>query len=204
LGRWNEKLPGDGAEFWGLVPENYHPEYSHGLLLWLHPAGDTMEAEVARALQAVAAERGWIIVGPRATSRSGWTPEEEEVAKGIVDWVRERYRIDPSRIAVCGHREGGDFAARLAFKYRDLFRGAILSEAPVRSAPPPTDPDYRLQLRFLQEAESPLAEPIAGAVDGCRQLKFPTALQELAENQNLLSAPAVVEWWNWLDALDRL
>jgi serine protease Do len=203
-GRFNEKLPGDGAEFWGLVPENYHSAHAQGLVVWLHPAGDTMEAEVVQALEAAGKERGFIVAGVRAANIGGWTSEEEGVVKGVIDWFTERYSIDPQRVTLFGDTVGGEFAVKLAFKYRETVRGAIVSNAAVRNQPPDNDPDYRLQLLFLNPLESELREEIEQSVAGMRKLMYPTATLDRPAGQQPFAPELVGRIVEWLDALDRL
>lgn len=203
LGRFNQQLPGSDRNFWVHVPENYHPEYGFGLLVWVHPAGDTMESDVLRSWKDFSSERGLILVGPRAEDLSGWSPTDEEHVKDVADWVRQHYSITPSRIAVMGSEDAGAFATRLAFKYRDLFRGLITLESPLRSPPPDSDPNRRLLSAFVAAPETRQREQIEKSVEFMRQQKFPTAFID-GEEPGKFSPDLVNSLAQWLDALDRL
>src|SRR5690606_23480756 len=45
-GRITETLAAHNREYWAYIPEDYNPAQPQGLVVWLHPAGDTMEADV--------------------------------------------------------------------------------------------------------------------------------------------------------------
>lgn len=202
-GRFNQQLPGSERTFWMSVPENYHPEATFGLLVWVHPAGNAMEADMLRFWREECQERGIILAGPRAENLAGWSATDEQHVKDIVDWVREQYRIDPSRIAVMGAEEGGAFATRLAFKYRDQFRGLIALESPLRMPPPDNDPNHRLLIAMTAAPATRQRERIEKSVELLRKQRFPTALIDSEEPQGF-SADLVNSLVQWLDALDRL
>ncbi|TWT59047.1 putative periplasmic serine endoprotease DegP-like precursor [Thalassoglobus neptunius] len=203
VGRFNQKLPGDDRQFWVLVPQDYHPEQQHGLLLWTHPAGDTMEAEIVRSWRDLASERGLILVGVRAEDVSGFSQTDEEYAKDVVEWVTQNYAIDPARVAVMGAEDSGPFATQLAFKYRELFRGLLAIDAPLRFPPPDSNPESRLLIGFVVGPESRSREQITKSVEILREREFPTALIENTEPE-MFSFDVVDLMAQWLDALDRL
>lgn len=203
LGRFNQKLDGSDQAFWVNVPENYNPDYQHGLLVWVHPAGKTMEAEILQFWKDLAAERGLILVGPRAEEISGWAPTEEEYVKDVVGWVQANYSVDPARIAVMGIEDSGVFASRLAFKYRDIFRGLLLFESPLRLPPPDSDPEHRLMIMSIGATETTQRERIEKSVEFLRKQKFPTELVD-AEEAGKFSFDLVNSLVQWIDSLDRL
>ena len=203
IGRFNQKLAGSDRSFWLYVPENYNPEYATGLLVWVHPAGNVMEADVLRFWKDFCLERGIILAGPRAEDLSGWAATDEQHIKDIVDWVQDHYSIDAQRIAVMGSEDSSVFATRLAFKYRDVFRGLITLEGPLRIPPPENDPDHRLFFTFVAAPETRERERIEKSVELLREKKFPTSLLD-AEEAGKFSLDLVNSLVQWLDALDRL
>jgi len=204
-GRFNEKLPDDGLSFWAYVPENYQTNTRWGLLVWLHPPGDTQEAESMQAWSDVCRERGIILLGPRAGDVSGWAPSQEAQVREVISWMQDRYQIDPARIAVMGKEGSGSFASRLAFKYRDVFRGLILLSAPLRTPPPDSDPDFPFQLICVSAANSPQHKLMTATVEAMRKRNFPAWLIERPKaDESVFSAEAVSSLAIWLDALDRI
>ncbi|MDB4793216.1 PDZ domain-containing protein [bacterium] len=203
LGRFNQKLTGSERTFWVNVPENYNPEYSNGMLVWIHPSGDTMEADVLQFWKDFSAERGLILVGPRAEDLSGWSATDENHVKDVADWVMENYSIDQKRVAVMGLEDSGVLATRLAFKYRDLFRGLISMESPLRIPPPDSNPEQRLMIAFAAATETRSREGIEKSVEILRNKNFPTALID-SEEAGKFSFDLVNSIIQWLDTLDRI
>ncbi len=203
LGRFNQKLAGSDRSFWTFIPENYNPDFEYGLLMWVHPSGETMEADVLKFWKDLCTERGIVLVGPRAEDISGWAATDEEYAKDVANWVQENYSIDSSRVAVMGAQDAGVFATRLAFKYRDLFRGLIAIESPLRFPPPDNDPEQRLLTAFVAAPETRQREQILKSVELLRKQKFPTA-QFGSEEEAKFTFDLVNSLVQWLDGLDRL
>lgn len=202
-GRFNQKLTGSDRNFWVFVPESYNASYEHGMLVWVHPSGDTMEADVLRFWKDFCVARGIILVGPRAEDLSGWSATDEKHVKDVTDWVTENYSISTSRIAIMGSEDSGVFATRLAFKNRELFRGLIAMESPLRIPPPDSDPDSRLLIAFIAAPETRGRERIEKSVELLRKQKFPTALLD-SEEAGKFSFDLVNSLIQWLDSLDRL
>jgi serine protease Do len=204
-GRLNEQLPGDGLSFWAYIPENYRPDYRWGLLVWLHPAGDTQEAEMLRAWTDVCRERGILLLGPRSGDVGGWPADLEAPVEATVKWMQERYTIDPARICVMGDRSSSLFATKFAFKYRELVRGLVLLSAPVRIPPPDNDPDFPLQILLASSQGTPLHRQTKAVVEALRKRNFPTWLIELKkEDESPFPDELLSPLVRWLDALDRL
>lgn len=205
IGRFNQQLPNDGLSFWTYVPETYRVDQPFGLLVWLHPPGDTQEAECMQAWGDLCHERGLILMGPRAGDVSGWSPEQEPQVREAISWVQERYQIDPARVAVMGTEGSAPFTSKLAFKYRDLFRGIILLSAPLRAAPPDSDPDFPFQMICVSSPSGTQHKRIVATVDAMQKRNFPAWLIELPQpDETPFPAAALPTLAIWLDALDRL
>lgn len=203
VGRFHEQLLGSDNAFWVYVPQNYNPEFGYGLLVWLHPPGDTMEAELMRGWQDLATEHGMIIAAPRAADLSGFSEADLEFPKDVAEWIVENYTIDPLRIAVMGSGEGAAFATQTAFKHRSLFRGLLLIDSPLRLPPPDNYPSHRLLVAFVTSPETEQAEPIKKSTELLNEQGFPTALLKNDE-PDLFAFDAVNTMVRWLEALDRL
>lgn len=203
IGRFNQQLPGSDRSFWVHVPQTYVPGRALGLLVWVHPAGETREAEMMRLFGELSQERGIILVGPRAEDLSGWSETDEQHLRDVVQWVREQYSVDPTRIAIMGLKDSGTFATGMAFQDRDLFRGLIAFESPLRMPPPDNDPDHRLLIAMVGAPQTRQRERIEKSVELLRSQKFPTALID-AEEEATFSIDLVNSLVQWLDTLDRL
>lgn len=205
LGRFNSDLPESGRSYWSYVPENYNPAARYGLVVWMSPAAEPMEAEILRTWKSVCDSRGLILVAPRPGQRDGWTPEDLEFVKQIVDATTAKYSIDPARVLVHGYDDGGGVALVLAFKHRSLFRGASAVGAALGRRPPDNDPAYRLQLHFACGSEDPVLPAVEQAVQALRQMKYPVILSTPAGRDHSYLSPEEVEQVGlWADCLDRI
>lgn len=206
IGRANGTLPGnEGRSYWRYVPAQYNPDYPHALVIWLHPAGDTMEAAMLKLWQEQCDRRGIILAAPRAADLSGFSGGEAEFVKSLVEQMQREYAIDPARICIHGHAEGGLFAWNVGFKSRELFRAIAVSSAPLREPPPENDPRYRLQLHVLYGEQDAATPRIEKSVEVLQQLKYPLHVEKLTGvGDGYPSAEAIERLATWIDCLDRI
>jgi serine protease Do len=204
-GRFTDKMPAHEHEFWAYVPEDYNPEFKYGLLVWLHPGGDTMEATVLKAWQTLCDERGIILVAPKAGQIAGWIPDETEFVKDTVDLFLEKYSIDRSRVVLHGYASGGAFAYTMAFKHRPLFKGISTVAAPLMSPPPDNEPDFRLQFHLLSGDNDPLHRGVVLTAKGLSELKYPVVQTTIdGAGHKYPTGDPITEIALWIDALDRI
>jgi serine protease Do len=204
-GRFTDKLPGSDEEFWAYVPEHYNPGYGYALVIWLHPAGDTMEATLMRQWQSHCDRRGIILAGPKAADISGWTPGETDVVRSVVEQLQGQYSIDRQRIVVHGHGASGQFAFDVGFKHRGLFRGLVVGSAPLRTPPLDNDPDFRQQFYLVCGEDDPLLSAVTQTAEILRKFRFPISLVTLPDaGEQYPEDEAVEQIVRWLDALDRI
>lgn len=207
VGHYKEKLPGSDSSYWAYVPENYHPDYEYGLMVWIHPPGNTMESTIFNEWKSICEQRGIIIVGPAAEDVIRWNRDETEFVEAVVKSMQQRYDIDPTRIFLLSHADGADFAFDLAFKYRELFRGVAVTEGSLKSRPPETDPDYPLSLYFALNAHNPLNQLLQPRLDLIREMNYPTVFQLIKNDQQpgeYPEKPFLEEIGRWADSLDRI
>ena len=202
VGRFEAQIPGEDRKFWMYVPDGYHPDHEYGLVVWIHPAGDTLEADFLKAWQSRADQRGLILVGPRAANIARWAPDDADYVKGVVEWAREQYSIAPERIVVHGHGDGG-FAWHVGFRQRDAFRGLLISGVPLRVPPPDNDPEYRQQILAVALGSKKLSDAVEGTVEALKELKFPAALLK-GPKEPKYPTDLVEQLSAWIDLLDRI
>jgi len=204
-GRFTEKMPAHEHEYWAYVPEDYNPEFKYGLLVWLHPSGDTMEASILKAWQTLCDERGLILLAPKAGQIAGWIPDETEFVKDAVEQFFEKYSIDRSRVALHAYGGSGPFAYQLAFKHRQLFKGISTVAAPLLAPPPDNEPDFRLQFHLLCGDNDPQIRNVVMSARGLSELKFPVVYRAIeGAGHKYPSAEFVTEIAVWIDSLDRI
>ena len=204
-GRFTDKVTGYDDEYWAFVPESYSPNRSYGLLVWLHPSNTTMEATLYRDWKSLCEHRGIILLAPKTSTRTGWTPNHAEYVRDAIDQFRQQYNIDPSRVAAHGLGNGGEFAASVAFRFPELFRGLALAGTALKDAPPEHSPEFRVQFHLIYGDRDPAAAFVQKTAAGLTQLKFPVTLRKVdGHRAGYPPADAVEETARWLDALDRL
>ncbi|MCA8990834.1 MAG: PDZ domain-containing protein [Planctomycetaceae bacterium] len=204
-GRLSDTLPGRELKYWSYVPENYHPERPLGMLVWLHPGGDSMEAEVLRLFRDHCHQRGILLLAPLAGDVAGWSADDVEAIADLVRHFQKEYKVDPHRIAVCGLEDSVPVAFQLAFKHRDLIRGIAGTNGVYRQRVPDNDPDYRCQILLTGFEGTPATELLKRFSGILAAMNYPVSLnfQEGAANGSLTA-----EWTEntirWLDSLDRI
>lgn len=204
-GRFVVELEAHDREYWAFVPEDFNPQHQYGLMVWLHPPGDTMEATVIRQWKAVAERRGLLLIGPKSNSPRGWNPSEAEFVRDAVSHFQTRYAVDPSRIFVHAYAGSGQFAYHLAFNEREWVRGVAVSAAPLRTQVAPHDPDFRL-LTYLHWIDGGGGEqPMQDSVKLLQTLKYPVSTRIATGSESrYLNADEVDELGRWADMLDRI
>ena len=204
-GRFTETLPSSNREFWAYVPEKYAPEANYGLVVWIHPSGDTMEAEIYRSWKILCDRRGLILLCPKAEKVGGWTPLEAEYVKDCVDWAKEKYHVDPQRVLVHSYSSGGPFAWHLAFRYRDVFRGVAMASQPLIGMLPENEPELRQQFYFVCGEDDPLFPAVKLTVEAIRKLKYPAVLTSIPGlGHKYPDDEHLEEIARWIDCLDRI
>ncbi|QDU11766.1 PDZ domain-containing protein [Gimesia aquarii] len=206
-GHFKDTLPGDEQKFWAYVPEDYNPDNQYGLMVWIHPHGNTMESNILKSWKSICEQRGIIIVGPTAQDVIRWNRGESEFVKEVVESMLAQYSIDPKRIFLLSHTDGSDFAFHLVFKYREFFRGIAVSESSIKSKPPETDPDFPLSIYFVLNAQNPFNQFLKPQIEILRKMNYPTVFQMIkSKNQagEYLDKPFLEEIGRWADSLDRI
>jgi S1-C subfamily serine protease/predicted esterase len=195
-------------EYWTYVPEDYDPNISYALVLWLHPRGKGGEREMealAEAWADVCAERNVILVCPKAESETGWLASEADAVLGVAREVMDRYTIDRQRVVAHGMGLGGQFAFYLGLNARELIRGVATTGAALASAAKDNVADQRLAFFLVAGGKDPLRPAIAESRDKLQGHKFPVAYREVTDlaGQEYLDADTLDELGRWIDSLDR-
>jgi len=192
-------------EYWAYIPADYNPAYEYGLIVWIHPGGDTMEASIAQDWQRFCDRRGIIMIGPKAAKINSWNLNEAEFVKDSVLDIQSRYNIDSQRVGLHGYASGGSFALHLAFKYRDVFRAAAVAAAPITEAPPENDPEYRFQAYLTCGDEDAVLPKVDATQKIFEARKFPSVFQIIKGRGHTYPLSTTLEEMAiWFDTLDRI
>lgn len=204
-GRFSEPLVGHEHNYWAYVPETYNPDHNYGLIVWIHPGGDTMEADMYDLWKPICDERGLILVGPRAAKVTGWSLNEAGFVEALVKEVQEHYHVDSSRIVLHSYSDGARFAYHLAFKFRELFRGVAGASEPVRIPSPENRPEFRLQFHLSCGDRDNLYRLVQQSRGRLKAMKFPVRFMTAAgEAHAYPPVPIVDDIGRWIDLLDRI
>ncbi|MDB5337170.1 MAG: mucD 3 [Planctomycetaceae bacterium] len=200
-----ETFPGHDQDYWAYIPQDYNPAAQYGLIVWLHPTGETHEAAVLKAWKAHCEERGIILLAPKAKSPMGWTANEVQFIKELTEDFLKKYSIDRRRVAIHGMGSSGGLAYALAFQERAIYRAVLVIQTVLRLPPPDNEPDFSLQLFLIGVEKNPLTKGVKANADALRKLKFPVVYRLLPGDGTEYPAPsAVAEFARWLDVLDRI
>lgn len=157
------------------VPADYDASHPPPLLLVLHGyASGGVANDIYMRMTTIADAKGFFYVSPDGTRDSMghlfWNATDDccdydktgvddvGYLTSLVDEIRSVYAIDPKRIFVVGHSNGGFMANRLACDRADLF-AAVVSWAGANYADPsrckPSGPIGFLQIHGTKDAEVP-------------------------------------------------
>ncbi len=204
-GRIAETMEGHEHDYWAFIPEDFHPDHEYALLVWIHPGGDTMEADMLEAWKPICRERGIILLGPKAEKVAGWTPNEAGFVKAAVESFLEKYPIDRSRVVMHSYATGGVFATQLVTQDPELFSGVSLAGAPLQTAPPENRPENRLQWYFICGENDRLHRFVELTVQVLTKLRFPVIMRSVPNAGRIYpDAPQLEELGRWIDSLDRI
>ena len=204
-GRFTEDLAGHDHSFWAYVPENYNASHAYGLMVWIHPGGDTMEATIGKQWKSICDRRGIILVAPKADSPANWTPGEAKFVEGLVVHMREKYTIDSQRIFLHSHGSGTQLASLLATKQREVFRGLALAGAPFAGQVADQEPDFKQQFHFVCGDGDKALSAVKKTVEALKKLKFPVSFTNVKGlGAKYPGEVEVDEIGRWADSLDRI
>lgn len=206
LGVVDIKLNEQPNECLAYVPDNYHPDVPHGLVIWLdEPGGFNKEALVA-CWKDRCAQNHLILLAPQAQDAAKWQRTELEfIHKAAADLI-SHYEIDPSRVVAHGYRAGGSLCYILAFAHRELIRGVAAVDAaiPFLARPPANDPLYRLSFYTTVAADAEFGTRIQASIDRLLELKYPVTVHDQGAEASYLDDPAIDQLVRWIDTLDRI
>lgn len=204
-GRFTKKMPKHEREYWAYVPKNYNPNRQYGLMVWLHPTNDTMEATIYKNWQRICDERGLLLLGPKSGKLEGWTSNETEFVKDAIDDFKETYSVDPARIFLHSFSDGTKFAFQVAFRHNDVIRGVAIAGGAMRTRPGGNSPVNPMQFHFIVGEKDPVLRFTKIALRMLQQLKYPAGLTTVKDlGEAYPSQKYVKEFARWADSLDRI
>jgi len=200
------KLTEEKNECLAYVPENYHPQVPHGLVVVLSGPGPVDREKLESRWKAVAAERQLIVLAPMSANADKWQATETDFIRKTLDVAVKNYNIDLTRIAVYGYQAGGTMAYLVGFEYTDRVRAIVAIDAVPSSGSrvPDADPIRRLAYFIAQSDKAPLAQVIKSLTSAMETMKLPVTKLPLGEKPRDLNDDELKQLGRWLDTLDRI
>lgn len=188
------------------VPETYHPEIPHGVVIWLHGNGGVDRAALAARWKDVCEKQHLIVLAPQALDPNKWEPTEAAFVRKTLDDLLSHYTVDRSRIAIYGYQNSGSLAFFIGTQNTDRIRAIVAVDAapPARSAVSENDPLVRLAFYFASSDKSPSSAGIKAASERLKTMKYPVTSKSLGDSPRDLNAAEIAELARWIDALDRI
>lgn len=195
-----------GHSTWYYVPEDYDPNTSYGVVIWLHPAGEAMQEGILSVWKPVCNQHHLILMAPKAENTQGWLTSEADQIQGDLRTVIRQYTIDRQRIVAHGLRNGGQFALYLGFDARDLIRGVASVAGSLAQNPKENVPDQRLSFFLVAGDRDPQIQAIRATVGKIKENRFPLIYHEVSNQGNgyINDLTIFEQLVQWIVGLDRL
>ncbi len=208
VGEQTIKLPQFPHEALLYVPEDYHPQRPHALLVWFHDSAGLEEQAWQQLLgqwKRLCRQHQVVLLAPRAKNPRRWSSRDDlAFVTQVIDHVLGQYRIDPLRVVLAGYDTGGRMAQHAAMQHRSVVTAVAVIEAPLAVRPVEAEPVHPLSFYFAVSAESKHAASLQRTAARLRQMKHPVVLKQLPGKPRLLSAAEREELLRWIDTLDRI
>ena len=190
------------------VPENYHPQVPHGVVIVLSAPGPVDRDKLAARWKAVCEERQLIVLAPMSAAADKWQPTETAFIRKTLDDVvgALQHRSDADRGLRLSGRRGDGLSGRLRARRshpgdRRHRRRAAAADASF----PTADPINRLAFFLAKAEKSPAAAAHEGAGRAAaRPPSCPSREKSLGEQPRDLTADELAELARWIDTLDRI
>ncbi len=205
-GHFRDTLTGETkANYWAYVPESYSPRERWGLMIWIGPGRDSMEATLLGRWQTLCAVRRLLIVAPLPGDGPEFSANDLVGAWRVVEHMLKTYNIDRNRVVVHSFARGGGFASLLAFENHEQVRGLALAASFLQIPPPEAHPTYPFRFFFSVGQGDRAEEILHQRIEVLHEMKYAVTVQKTsARERDYLEADEVAELARWIDSLDRI
>src|SRR5262249_26267084 len=197
--------------YWVYVPDDYDPNISYALVIWLHPVNKNKKEDLEKLTdlwEDFCSENRVIIVAPKSEHETGWVASEAEFIQEATRGVMEGYTIDRRRVVTHGMGVGGQMAYYMGFAARDLVRGVATTGAVLTTSPKERVATQPLSFFLIVGEKDPIKEAVKASQDKLREHRYPVIYRELTEKGHQYfdddSKKTFEELVRWIDSLDRI
>jgi S1-C subfamily serine protease len=194
--------------YWMYVPENYDPNVSYALVVWLHPINKKREKDIEEVIDLWAGyceKHNLIVVGPLAEGENGWVATEQDFVLESIKAVTDAYNVDKRRVIAHGMGVGGQMAFYLGFNARAVIRGVATTGAAMGNNPKERIANQPLAFFIVAGSKDPLKDGIKASRDKIADLKYPAIYREIENlGHQYLTLEIFEEFIRWIDSFDRL
>ncbi len=190
---------------WAYVPEDYNPEYSYGLMVWLHPSDLTMESSILEDWKGICDRRGLIILSPLMANKKGWSASEDKFVEEVTRDFLKKYNIDLNRVVIHCFDDSAPFAYYTLFKNRDLFHGGLFTNAPLKKPVGENNDENRLQFYLSGQKPTGNQSPLKKTFQFFKASKYPIRFDTYDSKEGEYPSSEMLKKYEvWFDTLDRL
>jgi serine protease Do len=202
-----KRATADGEhKFQVYVPDDYDPNISYALVVWLHPPGKNKDDDlelIAAIWEDHCAKNKIILVIPISENEAGWLPGESDLVVESIRDTMKRYTIDPQRVVAHGLGVGGQMALHLGFNQRELIRG-VASVGAVTTQIKDNQPAQRLAFFLVAGELDPLAKSVAESRAKLVDKKYSAYYLEMPNRgREYLEEAQLRQLVRWMDLLDK-
>ncbi len=124
-------------------------------------------------------------------------------AEAALDWLAARPEVDPSRLVLAGHSQGGSFPILLAEARPELLAAGVMLAGPYQPIDALLQFQYELNINLLLDAGYSQAQAEAQMTDILALIEALADLREPPYEGSLLSPGEVAFWDEWLQMTDE-
>jgi serine protease Do len=197
-------VPEAKQKVWAYVPDGYRAVVPHGLVIWLHGKAAATGQELLARWKPLCDRYDLIVAAPRGDDAADWKVEDATLVGSVIQQIGAAYRLDPTRVVICGQESGGTLACMMAFRGQAIISAAAVIDATPMGQPPENQPMRRLAMYVGSVEKSPHAAATARLVAQLRTKKIPVTLKGLGNQPRELTHDELDELVRWIDMLDRI
>ena len=202
-----ERTTGDGEhKYWVYVPKDYDPDYSYGVVVWLHLAGKNKKADANDLVDLWAdycSENRLVLVMPQSQNADGWIASEADAVIRSVRDAMKTFSVDPHRVVAHGMGVGGQMALHLGMNNRDLVRG-VATVGAVPTTIKDNVANQRLAFWLASGELDPLVKNISEARTKLAEKRYSAVFVELPNRgREYLEDRNIRDLVRWIDTLDK-